>query len=66
MLNYIESKDLFGQPIHFTFNKKGTEHKTVFGGCFSILVRILLLGYTVILAQRMVFYGKNNNETFTI
>ena len=64
--NIIENQDLFGVPVQFEFNKKGSEHKTVVGGCLSLLIRSLLLIYTIILVIRMVSLDDNKNESYDI
>ena len=61
--NFIEQLDLFGHPVALKFNKKGSEHKTVVGGCVSILIRIVLVSYIAILFIRLVNRDDNKNET---
>lgn len=64
--NYIEGLDFFGMPVLLTFNNKGSEHKTVIGGCLSIIIRLIMLVYMGILFQRMYFKLDNKNETYVV
>ena len=46
------SLDLFGKPIQLGFDKKGSTHNTITGGVVSIIVRIVLLLYTIDLGNK--------------
>ena len=52
-------------PVSFSFNRKGSDHKTVVGGCLSIVVRLTLIAYTVLLTSRMINREDNKNQTFS-
>ena len=60
----IEEQDLFAVPVTFSFNRKGSDHKTVAGGCLSILIKLTLLAYTVLLTKTMIGKLDNKNETY--
>ena len=55
--------DMFGEPIAFKFNKKGSSHKTLLGGCTSLLIKLTLLVYLTLLIIRVVDHQDNKNET---
>ena len=54
--NWIRNRDMFGQPILLSFNKKGNKYKTVIGGFISLFVLMSLITYLVIHIQKMIFY----------
>ena len=54
--NIVRSNDLFGHPISLGFNKKGSLHKTVFGGICSIIALFLLLAFYGLNFKKMVLY----------
>ena len=52
----MRGRDLFGQPILMSFNKKGNTHNTVCGGCISLIVQVALTAYFIIHLFKMIFY----------
>ena len=64
VLSWIEGQDLFAVPVTFSFDRKGSEHKTIFGGSLSILIKVALVAYTVLLTNRMLEKGDNKNVTY--
>ena len=43
---FIKDKDAFGTPV--TVNYKGSDtHKSIFGGCVTLLAAIVLLAYLI-------------------
>ena len=66
LLDLIEGQDLFAVPVTFSFRKKGGEQKTVIGGCLSIIVRLSLVAYMVLLTSRMLNREDNSNETYDV
>ena len=63
MLDYIKSHDLFGHKVELTFNKDGSEHKTLFGGFVSIFIKTFLLWYTTTLFIKMIFHQDDKITT---
>jgi hypothetical protein len=55
---HVTNMDMYGSALTLNFNKKGTDvtdkHNTFIGGIFSIFVKFLLLGYTVLIFKRMI------------
>ena len=68
MSNVIKNIDMFGHPIEFNFNKRGTKHNTIVGGFVSIFIRSFLLFYVIYIFSKMFSYGVNieRNSTFTL
>ena len=64
ILDTIRSQDLFGFPIALNFNKGGSTHKSVLGGAVSIFIKIIIVTYTVVLVNTLVF--NENDELQTI
>ena len=62
----MESYDLFGKPIEFNFDNRGSAHRTSIGGCFSLLIRGVLFAYFIIRAQLMLTNGANLNKTYPV
>ena len=52
----IRNQDYFGHKIQLSFKKRGNEHKTLAGGIFSCVVKIMMAVYIGILIKRMVRY----------
>jgi hypothetical protein len=38
----MQEYDMFGHVINLNFNKNGSEFKTPIGGCFSIVIKIVI------------------------
>lgn len=53
----IKEFDYFGLPINLEYAEEGTAYKTAGGGVLSILIRIFMIAYTIILLNRLVNYG---------
>lgn len=54
---------MFGFPIQLTFNQNSNYHKTPIGGLFSLLIKLAMLAYVVIIFNRMFTYGDNKERT---
>ena len=50
----VSNQDLFGHYIHLNFNRQGDSHKTLIGGLFSILVKIMMIFYIIINVRKLV------------
>ena len=48
ILKGIKKIDLFGYKIEINFNRKGSNHRTIFGGCLSILYAIVILAFAIL------------------
>ena len=55
----IKSKDMFGHPIHLSFNGSVT-HQTTLGGFFSILIYIALGSFCLLKLKLMWTYSNDN------
>ena len=42
---FIESADIFGKVIELNFDRKGSTHKTFFGGLVSIIYALFIVAY---------------------
>ena len=54
---------MFGHTIHLNFNKQGDSHKTLIGGVFSFVIRLIMFIYVVILFKRLFLNEGDNNFT---
>jgi len=59
----IRDKDLFGHNVTLNFNKRGSTHKTLIGGFFSIIVKTIIYGYVGLTMKQMLFLEENKNVT---
>lgn len=50
----IKSFDLFGHPVQLNFDQNGPVHKTLLGGAFSIIVRLLIAVYVLRLLKKLI------------
>ena len=64
----VRDIDMFGHRIELNFNNKGSMHKTIVGGFFSIYIRLFLLFYVIYVFQQMLTFGNDTvrNATFTL
>lgn len=62
--NYIRHQDAFGQPININFHGNDT-YQTIPGGMISIVMVLLLVGYTFLKLKYMINHEewKLNNQT---
>ena len=58
----IKNMDKFGHPISLTFNKSGTDHKTLLGGCVSLLITIFMLVYIPSMSKK---WWMNEDDNIT-
>ena len=54
---------MFGHVINLNFNRNGSEYKTPIGGCFSIVIKIVIWVYIFIKLYNLVTLGDNENTT---
>ena len=58
---------MFGHVINLNFNRNGAEYKTPIGGCFSIVIKIVIWIYVFIKLYNLFTLGDNSYTTqFTI
>ena len=48
----IKNMDKFGHPISLTFNKSGSDHKTLLGGYVSLIITIFMLVYITSMSKK--------------
>ena len=65
MLNKFKDIDKFGHKVELNFDRKGSEHKTVIGAIFSVLVNVLMLVYVVSLVKKLVYNGDDSISLVT-
>ena len=51
---------MFGHPIELNFNQSGSRHNTAIGGFFSLLIKGIILYFSVIIMSRLFTFGDNN------
>ena len=60
-LDWVESAvkdhDMYGYSIPLNFNKQGDVHTTFFGGCMSVLVKIVIGLYIYLKVRKMIDYN---------
>ena len=54
--NFLQQRDLFSHEVEFNINRQGTAHGTSCGGCVSIILWVLYLGFIHISMERMRTY----------
>ena len=54
LIRAIKKFDIFGHPIELNFNKKGSSHKTLIGGVFSIIGLTLWMIFFIITLRRWI------------
>ena len=62
----IKSYDLFGHEVMLNIDKEPKAHKTLIGGCFSIIVLVVFSVYVGINIKRFLLKEGNNESTYTI
>ena len=45
--SYCVGQDMFGHPINLNYKNQGPTYNTLFGGVTSILLKMLILAFTV-------------------
>ena len=58
-LSEITEHDMFGYVVSLNINKKGDSHKTIYGGCCSIMIKITICFYIWLLITKII----NNSST---
>ena len=56
MRNFVKDRDIFGHKVRFNFNQKAAAHKTIVGGLFSVMFKVLYAWYFSFLIREMVFH----------
>ena len=51
----VKDIDMFGFPIQLNFDKQGSTFNTLPGGCLSLLINLILLGYSILKVDKMWF-----------
>ena len=57
--NYIQKQDWFGYKIRLNFNEGGSTNKTVLGGIVSILIKLFILGYIILVVKKMILHEED-------
>ena len=59
--DFFVDKDLFGHSVTFNFDRKGDTHKTAIGGILSVIIKLFLTFYVVILLRKFFTRGDPAN-----
>ena len=59
----IRKKDLFGHPIMLQYNRRGSAHQTACGGIFSMVVRLIIVVYTITLLKKLTGFEDDKNSS---
>jgi hypothetical protein len=58
----IKNHDLFGHLITFNFDNNGDTHKTIIGGFFSLIIKIMLSVYIYFRVKKLIFLEDANSS----
>ena len=53
-MEVIKNQDYFGHKIELKFKKKSGQHNTVIGGCVSVGINLLMMGYVGFLVKKLI------------
>jgi hypothetical protein len=62
---FVRDQDLFGHPITLNFDQDGPEHKTIIGGVFSIILKLMMFFYVLRLLLQLVTLGNPDIIRYT-
>ena len=60
---WIRENDLFGFVINLNFDRQGDAHKTLFGGIYSLFIKIFLIIYLWLNVSKIFTHVDDNNVT---
>ena len=55
----IKNHDIFGTPVSLNFNQDGTNYKTLIGGLFSLLIKVVMILFFIHKFYLLVSLGDN-------
>ena len=55
IMNFFKNRDLFGHEIGLNFRERGQTYNTCIGGLFSLILRLVMLVYTVDLCNKLIW-----------
>ena len=61
--SWIRDNDFFGHQVHFNFDRNGDSHKTLFGGCYSLFIKLFILSYFYVNVRKLFFHIDDGNST---
>jgi hypothetical protein len=61
--DFFVNHDLFGHLITFNFDRKGDTHKTLIGGSFSVLVKMMMAVYIYVRVAKLIFRSTPDTTT---
>ena len=64
-LKKVQEFDYFGHPIELNFNRKGNSHKTICGGFISLIIKMIVLWYSILNIKKLVFNEGDSYATIT-
>lgn len=63
IFEWVKENDLFGHVVNLNFDKSGSHHKTLYGGLYSIFIRIFLAYYLYLNLSKIYTHKDDNNVT---
>jgi hypothetical protein len=64
MIKSIKKQDLFGHPVALSFNQQGNTHNTLCGGLLSLLIKLFIFFYFLLLVKKLHWHEDDKNESF--
>ena len=55
----VKDSDMFGHSVVLNFNRQGDTFKTIAGGLFSVIIKIVLIWYAGFRFNRMITKSDN-------
>ena len=63
MTEWVRGNDFFGHVINLNFDKQGEAHKTLFGGVYSLFIKVFLVVYLYLNLAKLFTHVDDNNVT---
>ena len=60
MDKYVKSHDMFGHIVQLNFNKSGSYHKTLIGGFFSLVIKIVCLLFIIVRGRTILIHSDDD------
>ena len=59
----LKGLDMFGHTINLNFNQEGDTHRTIYGGCISLFIRLAMAIYVFWNVSKMIHHLDDSNLT---
>ena len=60
--NFFKEKDMFGHVVNLNFNNRGYSHNTLIGGSISVIIKLFMTCYIVIILKKMILTEANDHS----